>query len=463
MRPAMYNRLIMMLALLLAGCAPLGSAAVPTMTLAPSPTTATIVPTISAAPTSAPSAAPTSAPDPPPPTDPPPPPTPTLASLDAGERSRVFEQVWTLIRDRYVYTDFRGQNWDLIKAEFAPKTAAASDPTEFYDLIDEMIGLLGDDHTRLDSPQDVAEEQASFDGTLTYAGIGAMIRDVPEGILITRLARGGPADIAGLKPRDLVVAIDGVLVSDTVTLGPAGPIGKVRGPSGTAVTLTVISDGAERQVPVTRRVIAADAFPDVEALRLPNSKIGYLLIDTFSVDDLDGRVRDALENLAEAGPLDGLIIDVRDNSGGRIDYMLNTIALFQDGGTIGKSSGRDYSDTLTVPGGRVIPAYRSLPIAILTGDGSVSAAEMFSAGMQHLGRAKVVGTRSAGNTENLLSHDLEDGSRLWLAELVFRLPDGTLIEGKGVIPDREVAADYWRFPLERDPQVKAAVDVLAPT
>jgi carboxyl-terminal processing protease len=72
----------------------------------------------------------------------------------------------------------------------------------------------------------------------------------------------------------------------------------------------------------------------------------------------------------------------------------------------------------------------------------------------------VVGVPSAGNTENLIGHDLSDGSRLWLAELVFRLPDGALIEGRGVQPDQVVEAEWWRFSREQDPQVIAAVELL---
>jgi C-terminal processing protease CtpA/Prc len=85
---------------------------------------------------------------------------------------------------------------------------------------------------------------------------------------------------------------------------------------------------------------------------------------------------------------------------------------------------------------------------------------MFAAGMQALGRGRVVGAPSAGNTENLAPYGFADGSRLWLAEYAYRLPDDTPLEGRGVRPDRVVLAEYWRFASDHDPQVLAALEEL---
>ncbi len=388
-------------------------------------------------------------------------PTPTLAPLTTGMRQQIFDDVWTLVRDRYVYEDYGGIDWDAVREEFEPKIAGAASEEEFYSLIEEMVGRLGDDHTRFDTPQEVAEEAARFDGGLAYAGIGAMIRELPEGILITRLAPNGPAEQAGLQPRELIIAVNGIPVSDTTTFGPGDPITVVRGQPGTPVRLSVIdSTGAVREVTVIRQVIPPDAFPIVEAHRLPGTDVGVVLIDTFNVAALDERVTDAIMSLVQSGPIDGLILDVRTNGGGRLDMLRRTLGLFLDGGTIGNSSGRDRSFSIDVPSGRTLPLIEQTPIVVLTSDETASAAEMFAAGLQFRGRAQIVGTPSAGNTENLIGYDLDDGSRFWVAELVFRLPDGTLLEGNGVQPDRLVEAEWWRYDSENDPQILAAVEEL---
>ncbi|NWG21720.1 MAG: PDZ domain-containing protein [Chloroflexi bacterium] len=388
-------------------------------------------------------------------------PTPTLAALMPDERTAIFDEIWTLVRDRYVYEDYGGIDWEAVRSEFEPLVVAAGTEAEFYALIEQMIGRLGDDHTRFDTPQDVAEEMARFDGALAYAGIGAMIRTLPDGVMITRLARGGPAEQAGLRPRDLIIAVNGIPISDTTAFGSGGPISMVRGQPGTPVRLSVRSgERPPRDVTVIRQVIPPDAFPSVEGQRLPGTGVGLVLIDTFALAELDGRVAATIAALNQSGPLDGLILDVRGNGGGRIDLLRRTLGLFIDGGSIGSSSGRNRSFSLDVPSGQTLPLLEGVPIVVLTGDETASAAEMFAAGLQVRGRARIVGMPSAGNTENLIGYDLDDGSRFWLAELVFRLPDGSLIEGRGVQPDLVVDAEWWRYDIENDPQVQAALGLL---
>jgi carboxyl-terminal processing protease len=469
--PSRRIALGILLALLLSACE-LSAPSIPLpFALAPTPTpppTATTTPTATPTPTTTPTATPTPT-DTPTPTVTPTPtptfvplsPTPTLAPLAEEERTRIFEQVWALVRDRYIYQDYRGVDWEAVRAEFAPRVVAAATPEEFYDLMREMIDRLGDDHSRFESPQEVAEDEARFDGELSYVGIGAVVRDVPEGGMITRLARGGPAEEAGLQPRDVILAIDGIMFSNEEAFGPGGPITAIRGTPGSSVRLTVRSPGTpDREVEVIRRPIDNEAFPPVESRRLPGTQVGLVMIDTFDIEDLDQRVRAQIEELSKAGPLDGLIVDVRDNGGGFVDLMLDTIALFADGGSIGSSRGRDSNSGLDVPGGRTVPQLDGVPVVVLTGPDTVSAAEMFAAGMQVLGRARVVGMPSAGNTENLLQRNFSDGSRLWLAELTYQLPDGSTVEGRGVLPDRPVEAEWWRFAPEDDPQIQAALDEL---
>jgi len=385
-------------------------------------------------------------------------PTATLAPVGAEQRQQIFDEVWTLVRDSYLYDDFNGVDWEAVRGEFAPRVAAAEQPEAFYGLMRELIDRLGDDHSRFESPQEVAAQQAEFEGELQYGGIGAVIRDTDEGGLVVSVAAGGPAERAGIQPRELIVAVNGIPFVDAEAFGPEGPLGMVRGEPGTPVRLTVRSGaGDEREIDVFREVIDQDVFNRVTSRRLGDGRFGYVEVPSFYVAELDTHVRAAVEGLLRDGPLEGLIVDVRNNSGGYVHLMRATIGLFHDGGSIGSTRGRGDGEEQLIPSGQAIPSMAEVPMAVLISDETASAAEMFAAGMQVLGRARVVGVPSAGNTENLYSYSFDDGSRLLMAQVAYRRPDGTLIEGQGVTPDREVSVEWWRYPLDSDPQVLAAI------
>lgn len=467
MKSLLRHLLLLTLTVALGACGQLPFAG-PPPTSTPAPTAAaahqgaapkprpTLAPSAEPAPTAE---APSPTPAPPSPTFEPIAPTATLAPVADDLRLRIFDEVWGLVSERYLYEDFNGADWGAVRDELRPQAEAAATPEAFYGVMRELIDRLGDDHSRFESPQDVAAQQAEFAGDLKYGGIGAVIRDVDEGGLIISVAPGGPADQAGLQPRDLVLAVNGIAFNDPDAFGPSGPIGTVRGEPGTSVRLTIQSpNGAPRDVDVLRAVIDQDIFNQVTGERVRGTDVGLVVIPSFYVDELDTKVRAAIEDLLAEGALGGLILDVRSNSGGYVHLMRNTIALFHDGGSIGSTSGRSDREEQEIPDGRTIAALEGVPITVLISEDSASAAEMFAAGMQVLGRARIVGTPSAGNTENLYSYSFDDGSRLLLAQVAYRLPDGTLIEGRGVIPDREVDVEWWRYNPADDPQVLAAIE-----
>ncbi|PDV98483.1 S41 family peptidase [Candidatus Chloroploca asiatica] len=454
--------LLLIITGMLAGCTQVPWAALNPTPVPPSPVPASPTATLQPLPEPTSTPRPTATPLPSP-TFEPLPPTPTLAPVGAASRLQIFERTWELVRDNYVYEDYRGVDWDEVRRSFTPRVVAAEEPEAFYALMRELIDLLDDDHSRFESPQEVAAQQAEFRGELRYGGIGAQIRTLDEGGLITSTAPDSPAERAGIQLNDLIVAVNGIPFTDTDAFGPDGPIGTVRGEPGTPVTLTIrTSNQAPREVIVFRETVAMDAFNQVRGRFLPDLSVGVVTIPSFYVDELDTKVRVAIEELLAEQPLAGLIIDVRENAGGYVHLMRNTVALFHDGGSIGSTAGRTTSEEQRIPQGKTIPGLEDVPVAILIGPGSASATEMFAAGMQVLGRARIVGEPSAGNTENLYGYNFDDGSRLLLAQVAYRLPDGTLIEDRGVIPDRIVEVEWWRYPPDEDPQLRAAVEELGP-
>lgn len=394
--------------------------------------------------------------------------TPVLKSLSLDERKAVFEQTWALVRDKWIYNDdFRGLNWQQLHDDYTSRVAAAITTENFYGLMHEMIKKLGDNHSYFDSPQEAASEDQAQSGTEVFGGIGVSFSIMPEGAVILRIVRGGPADLAGLKVGEIIQSVNDVTVS-TLEAGN-GFVGAVRGPVGTSVRMSIQSvDGKSHSVDIVRRVLTSNDFDIPEVSRLPSSHVGILVIKSFNVNDMDAQVKTQLQKLVQEGPLDGLVIDVRANSGGLTNVMLGTLALFNDGGSIGTFGARTVNPLVNVKGdmtikqGVTIPELKNVPIVVLASPFTESAAEIFASGMQVLRRARIIGMPSKGNTERILRENLSDGSRLWLAEQIYVRPDGKLLEGKGVQPDRVADSKWYLYvnnPMD-DPQIKAALEEL---
>ncbi len=387
-------------------------------------------------------------------------PSPTLIALSVDQRISMFDDVWTYVNDRYVYPDYRGVNWSGIYDEYRSRITGTTDTDEFYATIKEMIELLNDDHTRFDTPQEAAMDAAFFSGEAGYAGIGIIIRNVDEGLLIMRLAQSGPAEMAGVRPFDIITKVDGVSIAEIVQ-SDEEYTRRIRGPIGSRITLEILRDSQRFDVQITRNAISSDAFPEAFTQLLPESDVVYLTIDSFNRQNLDVLVKNALLMPFITQTPRALIIDIRENYGGSIGSMLDVMALFHSGGVMGEQVGRSATYKLEVPEGRVIPEFATIPIIILTSGETASAAEMFASGMRSLRDARIIGEVTAGNTENLYPYDLEDGSTLWLAELLFRQIDGTYIDDIGVQPDTIIVTEWGTFKPENDPFVIQALAELA--
>ncbi len=387
-------------------------------------------------------------------------PSPTYTRFTGLERRQLFHAIWKVVHDNYVYQDYNGVDWAAAEHSYDARIAAAPSTEAFYDIVREAIDSLADDHTRFDSPQDAASDEAVYTGTAGYAGIGVMLRDLSNGILIIRVARNGPAALAGVHVYDRITAIDGRPVADfeakNEDYGSA-----IRGLMGTTVTLSVTRGRQTLEFPIVRNAISGDAFPEAVAMTIPGTTVQLLSIDSFNRENLRALVITALQDSTPQGSFPtGLIIDVRENGGGSVEAMTQIIGLFADGGILGEVVGRHDAEPITVEAGHVLPLYADIPIAVLISEGSVSAAEMFASGMHSLRNATLVGHTTAGNTENLYPYDFEDGSVLWLAEVLFRQNDGSYVDNIGVSPDITVPENPDAYDASNDPVIQAALQNL---
>jgi carboxyl-terminal processing protease len=411
--------------------------AVPAPTLPPSPRPSATTP---AQPTSAPTVAPTQV------LEPTAPPTPTALSLN--ERQQIFDEVWRTVKQNYLYANFRGLDWDGLRGEYEPRIQIEQSQEAFYGDMAEMVALLDDHHSRFLPPAAAEAQDATTSGYENTVGIGVVTQPKQDGAFIQLVFPDSPAARADLRPRDRIIAVDGrpYVASD----------GDLHGPAGTTLRLNVVRPGEKpRDVVVVRQEIQGRIGPSYR--RFPDD-IGYVVIPTLWVNDMDEQVSGALTELVADGRLRGLILDVRANGGGWSKVLSGILSHFVRG-QVGQFFDQRQVRPLVIepPAG---PDLRGLPLVVLIDEGTASYAEVLAAILQRENGALLVGTPSAGNTETIYAYTLRDGSRLWLAQEGFRLQNGTNLEGTGVQPDSIIDVDWTRYSEDDDPQLLEALRLL---
>jgi C-terminal peptidase prc len=364
--------------------------------------------------------------------------------------------LWEIVYGNYLYDDYNGADWDAIGQEYRERVEEGLTDEEFWLLMYEMLLELGDDHSVFLTPAEAASEDDAQAGELDYVGIGIVTSTLPEkeyAVILTVLP-DSPAERAGLQPHDRILGIDGTPACcdeegyDSLYL--------LYGLENSRVELRVQAPGDSPRTVTVKRAHIQSTTP-IQTQRLEGD-IGYILIPTFADETAYEQVHRALQELAKAGELSGLIIDLRVNSGGYYVVLRGLLALFADG-ELGSFVGRTWEQPMRVLGIDV-GGSQGVPLVILVGTETASYAEVFSGVLQEVGRAQVVGRTTMGNVETMYNYDFEDGSRAWIAEETFVPPSGTDWEKEGIVPDVEILLDWDEFTAEDDAQLEAAIKLL---
>ncbi len=387
-------------------------------------------------------------------------PTAVVSAGTTARQRRIFRRLWGIVNERYVYPDFNGYDWQAARAEINRRINAGMTDEQFYEAMRGLIAALNDDHSQFLSPDEARDEDAEYEGTGTYIGIGVVSAVNAERgyIYVLNVLPDGPAERSGIRPHDHILEIDGQPSVDEFGQSRSWLL---RGDIGTAVSLRVRTPGqAPRLVELQRdEVTSVERIEHRLILRDDDSRIGYLNIPSLFEADVLSRARAALRDLMKDGPLDGMILDLRTNGGGTYGNLRGLLALFTDG-NMGEFASRRGTTTPIRIRPSAIGNSQQVPLVVLVSSSTESFAEVLAGALQAAKRAVLIGQGTAGNVEILLSHDFEDGSRLWLAEETFRLPDGSAWEGEGLTPDVLIPLDWDEYTVEDDPVLAAALERL---
>ena len=341
------------------------------------------------------------------------------------------------------------QAWDLVHKNYVDQPV--DDVALMRGAISGMLKALGDEHTSYLDPDLTQKFNAQLNGE-SYEGIGAWVDISGDYLKIISPMPDSPAERAGLKPGDQVIAIDGQDMT-----GVDGDLvrKKVLGPEGTKVTLTIRREGVEQpfDVVVTRSSIVT---PTIESKMLDN-QIGYVRLYTFG-DNTGADLRKALTGLMAQNPK-GLILDLRYNGGGYLKTAIDVASQFIPDGVImyeqyGDGSRQTYK---AEPGGLAT----NIPMVVLVNEGSASASEIVSGAIQDRGRGKLVGVTTYGKgsvqtVEQLVNNQGE--VRVTIARWL--TPNERQINKIGLTPDVVVNITDADRQANRDPQLDAAIKLL---
>ena len=260
---------------------------------------------------------------------------------------------------------------------------------------------------------------------------------VPPHPTIEAIVPRSPADLAGLQLDDRLVTVEGAPTAEAgrELAGATAWETRLRGPSGTRVTVTVLRAGWKD--PRAFTLVRAQVKQPTVRHRVIERGIGYLAISRFA-EATSADAAGALGQLRAQSGLDVLILDLRADPGGLVDQSIAVADLFLDGGTIVTIRGRQGSvETQTAHKGGPATA---VPILALVDQGTASAAEILAGALRDHGRARLVGLPTYGKGTVQTFFDLVDGSGLKLTTARYYTPKGNSLESKGLIPDVRVEA-----------------------
>jgi carboxyl-terminal processing protease len=288
--------------------------------------------------------------------------------------------------------------------------------------LDAVVKGLDDRFSNYFSPKDYAQFNEVTGGE--FEGVGMTVEQDPKGLRVISVYKDTPAARGGLKPGDLIVAVDGKPLAGKSSTEATT---QIKGPAGTTVHLTLRSGGHERQVALKRQKVE---IPVVQSSmkHVGGQDVAYVSLSSFT-SGAHAQVKQAITGLMNKGAK-GVVLDLRDNGGGLLDEAVLISSIFLPDGKVVSTKGRARPEhTYTATGGAIST---KVPVVVLVNGRTASASEIVTGALQDRHRATVVGTRTFGKGVFQEVERLSNGGALDITVGEYFLPSGRNLGGGGV-------------------------------
>ena len=355
---------------------------------------------------------------------------------------KLFEHTWQVVKNEYYDPNFNRQYWIRWKNHYRGKIKTADDAKV---AIETMLASLDDPYSRFLTKEEFAEQNISIASKIS--GIGVNIINDSGKIKIISVIENTPAQFADLKINDTILSIDGKKVSG---LSLAEVSNLVKGPVNTFVNIDVLRNQELIKKKIIRKEIAIKTVKSSV-----DKNIGYIQILSFISNSTPNEFLEALENTDST---EGLIIDIRGNTGGLLPNAVFVTNLFIPKGKIVSIVGRNnyHYDIMAQDNNVNIEK----PVIILVDGASASASEIFSGAMKDYHRAKLIGTKTYGKgmVQKIISMPNETGINLTIAK--YLTPKGKDINKQGINPDVILPLKREDIIERKDTQLETAKNMM---
>lgn len=397
------------------------------------------------------------------------------------EREENFEFVWGRINEKHYDTNFNGVDWKAVHDRYEPLIRQAENDLEYYRLLNQMLGELKQSHLGVMPPETAMTPEKTTGSSDTSStaekpsekkntepgDVGIEMNFLHGKATVTRVEPESPAAAAGLKPGIVLTSIGDYQVPELQAAADHGverikavrrTLGRLQGPVESSIKVSYLEGDLKKEAVLVRKEPVGEktelgnlTLRTTFETRTLEGEISYIRFSAFMMNLLP-KIQEALRNAKSSK---GIVFDLRNNPGG-VGAMVSPISAYF-------LKERTDLGTMQIRGGEMkFPVFPKKdvfegPIAILIDERSASTSEIFAASLQEMGRAFVVGSRSAGAVLPSVIEKMPNGGLFQYVLADFKTPKGVLLEGKGVQPDFWVEPTSQELLEGKDPVLEKAV------